>query len=172
MEFLTDDQAAEYGRFNGEPSRSELERFFFLDDVDRALVAKRRGAHNRVGFAVQLGTVRFLGLFLTDPLAVPWSVVEYVAVQLDVPDPSVVKRYTEREKTAYEHAWEIRDAYRYRDFSDPAVQEQLRDFMDGRAWTHAEGALALFTQALAWLRRHRVLLPRGEHAGPAGVTGA
>jgi hypothetical protein len=31
--------------------------------------------------------------------------------------------------------------------------------MHGRAWTHAEGALALFTQAAAWLRRHRVLLP-------------
>ncbi|MEV0734240.1 DUF4158 domain-containing protein [Polymorphospora sp. NPDC050346] len=70
----------------------------------------------------------------------------------------MVKRYTEREKTAYEHAWEIRDAYGYRDFSDPAAQEPLREFMDGRAWTHA-GALALFTQATAWLRRHRVLLP-------------
>lgn len=51
------------------------------------------------------------------------------------------------------------DAYGYRDFSDPVAQEQLRDFMDGRAWTHAEGALGLFTQATAWLRRHRVLLP-------------
>jgi hypothetical protein len=67
----------------------------------------------------------FFGLFLTDPLAVPWSVVEYVAVQLDVPDPSVVKRYTEREKTAYEHAWEIRAGYGYRDFADPARIEDL-----------------------------------------------
>jgi hypothetical protein len=35
VEFLTDDQAAGYGRFTGEPSRAELERFFFLDDTDR-----------------------------------------------------------------------------------------------------------------------------------------
>jgi Domain of unknown function (DUF4158)/Bacterial regulatory proteins, tetR family len=108
---------------------------------------------------VQFGTVRYLGTFLTDPVEVPWLVVDYVVVQLDVTNPSVIKRYTEREKTAYEHAWEIRDAYGYRDFSDPVAQEQLRDFMDGRAWTHAEGALALFTQATAWLRRQRVLLP-------------
>jgi hypothetical protein len=103
VEFLTEDQAAAYGRFGGEPSRAELERFFFLDDSDRGRVEKRRGEHNQLGYAVQLGTVRFLGTFLTDPLDVPWSVVDYVAVQLDVADSSVIKRYTEREKTAYEH---------------------------------------------------------------------
>jgi hypothetical protein len=27
------------------------------------------------------------------------------------------------------------------------------------AWTHAEGAVALFEQTRAWLRRERVLLP-------------
>ncbi|MFI0715520.1 Tn3 family transposase [Streptomyces inhibens] len=35
VEFLTDEQAAAYGRFVEEPTRPELERFFFLDDVDR-----------------------------------------------------------------------------------------------------------------------------------------
>jgi hypothetical protein len=39
-EFLSDEQAAAYGRFTAEPSRDELERFFFLDDADRALAHK------------------------------------------------------------------------------------------------------------------------------------
>ena len=31
--------------------------------------------------------------------------------------------------------------------------------LEGRAWTHAEGPYRLFAQAVAWLRRNRVLLP-------------
>ena len=60
VEFLSEEQAAVYGRFNGPPLQAELERYFFFDDVARELVGWRRGEHNRLGFAVQLGTVRFL----------------------------------------------------------------------------------------------------------------
>ncbi|MGW1641561.1 Tn3 family transposase [Streptomyces lavendulae] len=159
MEFLTDEQAEAYGRFVEEPTRPEMERFFYLDDVDRRLIGKRRGDHNRLGFALQMCTVRYLGLFLEDPLDVPWSVVAYVAEHLGVEDPSVVKRYTERQMTAYEHAWEIRDAYGYHQFEDAAWGRRFRTFLHGRAWTHAEGPVALFNQAVGWLRRNRVLLP-------------
>jgi len=54
-----------YGRF-GSYSRVEMERFFHLDDEDRRLVAMRRRDYNRLGFAVQMVTVRHLGMFLPD----------------------------------------------------------------------------------------------------------
>jgi TnpA family transposase len=74
VEFLTDEQAARYGSFYGAPSRAELERFFFLDDADREKVQAKRRAHNRLGFAVQLTSVRYLGRFMPDPRQVPAEV--------------------------------------------------------------------------------------------------
>lgn len=159
VEFLSDEQVAAYGRFTGELSAGELERFFYLDDADRDLVARRRSDHHRLGFAVQLGTVRAVGRFLEDPLDVPWLAVELLADELEIGDASCVKKYVQRPQTPYEHAWEIRDRYGYRSFDDQGCAEAFARFLDGRAWTHAEGPVALFEQATGWLRRNRVLLP-------------
>jgi TnpA family transposase len=157
VEFLSDDEVARFGRYQEDPSRRDLERFFFLDDADLLLVDRRRADHVRLGFALQLTTVRFLGTFLSDPLDAPWQVVDYLAVQLGVEDPSVVKRYTERAALRWEHAAEIRTELGLHDFAD--AEAPLREFLEGRAWTHAEGPRHLFDQAVAWLRHHRVLLP-------------
>ena len=61
VEFLSDEQVGAYGRFAGELSVAEVERFFYLDDADRDLIARRRSDHHRLGFAVQLGTVSWTG---------------------------------------------------------------------------------------------------------------
>jgi hypothetical protein len=74
VEFLTDLEAAEYGRYSGCPSQADLERVFFLDDHDRALVGRHRGEHMRAGFALHVVTVRWIGMFLEDPLDVPVEV--------------------------------------------------------------------------------------------------
>jgi Domain of unknown function (DUF4158) len=42
IEFLTDEQAGKYGQFAGVPSQAQLERFFFLDDADRALIEQHQ----------------------------------------------------------------------------------------------------------------------------------
>jgi hypothetical protein len=52
VEFLSDDQASAYGRFTSGFTRTELERYFFLDDVDRALIEPKRREHNKLGFVI------------------------------------------------------------------------------------------------------------------------
>jgi hypothetical protein len=100
VEFLSDTEAAAFGRFDGTPSQEELHRVFFLDDADRQLIDRRRGAHNRLGFALQLGTVRWLGTLLPDPTDVPDRVLHRLAGQLEVDDLSCVGRCLERRPNA------------------------------------------------------------------------
>ena len=74
------------------------------------MIVGHRGAHNRLGLALQLTTVRSLGLFLADPLEVPGVVLDYLAGQLEIADASCVARYMERRTTRFEHAEEIKRA--------------------------------------------------------------
>lgn len=156
VEFLSGEQAG-YGVFVGAPSRPELERYFFLDDADREAVQAKRRAHNRLGYAVQLTSVRYLGRFLPDPRQVPEEVAEYLAEQLEIADPSCLKEYGERDGTARTHAGEIQEAGGWRDFAE--VSAELSEWLDARAWTTGDGPKALFDAAAGWLRERRVLLP-------------
>ncbi|MFE1029715.1 Tn3 family transposase [Streptomyces sp. NPDC058818] len=157
VEFLTDEQAAAYAAFRGAPSRTELERFFFLDDADRELIEAKRRSHNRLGYALQLTTARYLGVFLDDPTDVPAEVIDYLAEQLDIGDASVLKAYGERENTRLEHVRELRRVLEYKEFAE--AEADLRTWVDARAWTTGEGPKALFDAAVGQLRERRVLLP-------------
>jgi hypothetical protein len=157
VEFLSDQQAAAYSRLPESLSRAELERYFFLDDVDRGLLETKRRDHNKLGFSLQLVTVRNVGAFLDDPLDVPVELVDYLAEQLGIADASCVKSYGEREKTRFEHVWELRQSGGWREFS--AVEAELGEWIEARAWTTGDGPKALFDAAVAWLRERRVLLP-------------
>jgi len=61
---------------------------------------------------VQLGTVRYLGTFLEDPLAVPVSVLQSLARQLRIEVGSRVLAYRVGEQR-WQHRTEIRRFYGY-----------------------------------------------------------
>lgn len=82
VEFLSDEQAAGYGRYPADPSPEQLARFFYLSTQNIQFLVDHRRSYTRLGCAVQLGTLRFLGTFLPVPIQVPAVVVQTLAQQL------------------------------------------------------------------------------------------
>src|SRR5713101_3099589 len=158
VEFLTEEQQRRYGSYTEEPSPPQLARYFHFDDRDRQLIDRRQSDHTRLGFALQLGTVRFLGTFLPHPTAVPATVVTYVARQLRVQDPACLSQYASRD-THWDHARHIQHAYGYHDFADPREAFRLVRWLYSRAWLSAERPSVLFDLATARLVERKVLLP-------------
>ncbi|GAA1994325.1 DUF4158 domain-containing protein [Catenulispora subtropica] len=110
IENLSEEHVARYGRFVGDPTPRE----------------QRRG-YNRLGWAVQWGTVRMLGTFLTKPAQVPPVVAEFVAEQLGGVDASSLAQYPDREQALWDHAREVRDLLGIREFD--AIELELRAFV-------------------------------------------
>ncbi len=158
VDFLTEEQAARYGRYGEEPNPVQLARYFYLDDADRALITKRRDDHTRFGMALQICTARFLGTFLNDPTDVPLGVITHLATQLAIADPTCLEQYCVR-KTHWEHAGEIRAAYAYRIFTGQPQHFQFLRWLYARAWIGTERPSVLFDRATAWLVLRKILLP-------------
>ncbi|GAA4621992.1 Tn3-like element Tn3 family transposase [Actinoallomurus vinaceus] len=157
VDFLSDDQVSRYGRFAAEPTPGELEQFFRLDVPGLEAARSKRSPANRLGFTVLWGSVRMLGVFPTEDLAVvPAVVVRFAAEQLGV-EASEWAGYGVRKQSRYEHAWEIRDAFGYREFGE--AEQEVRAFLAARVWASVEGPRALFDRAVVWLVDNRVLLP-------------
>ena len=147
IDFLTEEQKDQYGCFSGELNETQLARYFHLDDADRQLVDKRRGDYNRLGFALQLTTVRFLGTFLPDPTDVPATVIRFVARQLAITDLASLPKYMERKATRYTHSKEIQEHFNYQDFHSPPLKFRLSRLLYTRTWISNERPSLLFDLA-------------------------
>jgi len=159
IEFLSKEQRSHYGQFAGEPNENQLARYFHLDNADLLIINNRRGNHNRLGFALQLTTVRFLGTFLADPTIVPPGAIAFVVQQMGDVDVSCLYKYMERKQTRYAHSAEIQNQYGYHDFNTPPWRFKLSRLLYARSWISNERPSVMFDFATAWLIHNKVLLP-------------
>ena len=159
VEFLSKARSEGYGRFVGEPTPEQLARYFHFDDYDLNRILRRRGDHNRLGFALQLGTVRFLGTFLPNPIDVPPGVISYVSSQLNITQAACLPRYIERKQTHHAHRTEIQETYQYWEFNELPWGFRLSRWLYTRTWLSNERPSHLFELATEWLILQKVLLP-------------
>jgi hypothetical protein len=159
VDFLTEEQKQNYGCYAAEPNDVQLARYFHLDERDLAFIQQRRGKHNRLGIALQLTTVRFLGTFVTDLEPICPSVKQFVAKQIGIRHPQVLMRYAQRPTTHREHTFLIKEHYGYRDFGRFPWSFRLKRQLFARAWLSNERPGLMFDFATAWLLQNKVLLP-------------
>jgi TnpA family transposase len=158
VDFLTTTQRQRYGRYPDSLSPDELARHFHLDDDDREWIANKRRDSSRLGFALQLATVRFLGNFLEDPADVPSAVLHTLAVQTNVADLTCVAAYRQSEQR-WRHTTEIRARYGYREFVEAGIRFRLGRWLCALCWTGPDRPGLLFDHAVGWLITRKVLLP-------------
>ncbi len=103
---LTNLERERFEQFPTQVAPSDLVTYFTLSSAQLNLVRQHRRESNRLGFALQLLTLRYLG-FCPDRLTtVPADVVAYVAKQLNTTPESLV-HYGKREQTRTDHFQKI-----------------------------------------------------------------
>jgi hypothetical protein len=158
VSFLTAAQRDRYGRYPDMVTPDDLARCFHLSDEDRAQIMSCRGHYNRLGFALQLTTVRYLGTFPDDPVAVPSPVLQSLSHQLTIQTLDGLQSYRKGEQRE-EHVTKIRKRYGYGDITEPRVGLRMTRWLYGVCWTGTERLGSLFDRATAWLLAHKILLP-------------
>jgi len=117
LSFLTAAQRARYGRYPEVVTPDDLARCFHLSDDDRVQIMSCRGHHNRLGFALQLSTVRYPRHLSRGPIAVPSSVLQSLSHQLVIHTPDGLESYRKGEQRE-EHVTKIRKRYGYGDITE------------------------------------------------------
>jgi TnpA family transposase len=102
VRLLTDAEREQLAGFPIEVPTEDLYAFFTLTGPDRAVVPARSAPANRLGFALALCAVRYLGFCPENLAAAPKNAAWYVGQQLMV-STEALEGYPEREQTTTDH---------------------------------------------------------------------
>ncbi|SDG69828.1 Transposase and inactivated derivatives, TnpA family [Lentzea fradiae] len=137
--------------------RDELIRHFTLGSDDRAwLEGAARGSGNRIGMAVQLCALPWLGFVPDDVTAVPAAAANRVGVQLGIPIADLAG-YGARAQTRTEHLRVVADRLGWRT-AGRAEWKDLEEFLLARAIEH-DAPSVLFRLGCEYLHSAKVVRP-------------
>ena len=142
--------------FPSEIAEADLIRYFTLSRSDLDLVRRQRGDQNRIGFALQLCALRYMGFCPDDLEIVPTTALAFVADQLQA-SPATLHVYGARSQTRTEHLQQIQLRLGFRD----ATREDFRSLADwllARALEHDKPSL-LFQLACEHLHAEKIVRP-------------
>jgi hypothetical protein len=137
-------------------SEREIARYFTLSADDLVVIRQQHGHSNRLGFALQLCTLRFPGRPLHELPSIPLSMLAYVAEQVHVPIEAF-GTYAKRRNTTYDHLDKIRRLFGYRAYDWSALLSTARALFP--LALESDNRFVLVEAALETLRQHRIIVP-------------
>jgi Domain of unknown function (DUF4158) len=141
-------------------SHTALVRYFTLTAADVAFVdpGRGRGPGDRLGLAVQLCTLPWLGFVPDEVTAAPPVAVTRLAERLAI-DPAELQGYGRREQTRTGHLWSAAGYLGWKQAPPGgAAMKELAQFLLDRAMEHDSPAL-LFNLAAEYLISAQVIRP-------------
>lgn len=155
---LSDEEAQRLSSWPPEVARSDLVAHFTLSVEDRRWVRSHRGAAERIGLAVQLCGLGYLGFVPADLAGTPREVVAFVAKQVGVAAGSFARYAREVDgRSRRRHVSAVVEQAGWR-LCGPGEWKALGDSLTARALEHDTPSV-LFRQALAQLRTDGVVRP-------------
>ena len=153
---LNEAERQQFSRFPDDIPHDDLSAYFTLSSDDLVVVKRHRGAVNQLGFALQLGALRYLG-FIPDELNKTSPVVVlFVAAQLHLA-PDIIQTYGHRIHTRTDHSLRAQKYLSFRK-ATPEYLQTLSDWLTERALSHDKPML-LVQQACEQLRRQKIVRP-------------
>lgn len=132
--FLSETDRTELNAFPKTISLSDLNHYFRLSPRDKQAAKEQHGAVNKLGFALQLCTLRFLGWCPKEWGELPEEVVSYLAQQLKVA-PELLEKYGKRENTRLNHFRKIKAYLGFKEVK-PQESQELEKWLLARAKEH------------------------------------
>jgi uncharacterized protein DUF4158/Tn3 transposase DDE domain-containing protein len=165
--------AAEHERLLALPhDPADLIRLYTLSEHDLSVIRQRRGAANRLGFAVQLCYMRHPGVIL-GPDQPPFApLLRLVAMQLKV-SPACWAQYGQRVQTRREHLVELQSVFGFRSFAVRHHRAAVQGLEPVARQT--DKGIVLASALVDDLRRQSILLPSVnviERLCAEAITGA
>lgn len=156
-ELLTPAQRTQLNEIPEELSQRELSRYYTFSNEEIEVVNRHRGAANRLGFAVQLGFLRYPGRPLSPQEDVPLHILAHIGQQLGI-SPAVMQDYARiRDTTRREHLAEIRRVFGYRVFT-------LREYRELNQWLlptalSTDKGILLVEALIQEMRNRKIIVP-------------
>lgn len=157
VRWLTESEQKRLTRFPAAVPENDIVTFFTLTEHDRLLLTRLHNNVNRLGFAIQLCTLRYLGFVPENLRETPAAIVKFLAGQFSA-SPELLNEYgSRRPQTRTDHLSEIE---KYLGFhkATAAEESEIDEWLTSRAVEH-DRPLLLLQMLCERLQSQKVVRP-------------